>query len=131
MSAIQATKQQLRSFGLIVGAGFAIIGLFPLVFGRGIRTWALIVAAILVGAGLVLPAVLRPLFRVWMAIAEVLGWVNTRIILLLVYCLVIVPIGWILRLSGKDLLNLKLDPTAESYRIPRTPRNSRHMQQQY
>jgi hypothetical protein len=131
MGAIMASKKQLRSFGLVVGAGLAIIGLFPLVFGRDMRMWALTVAAILVGTGLILPAALRPLFRVWMALAEVLGWVNTRIILLLVYYFVIVPIGWMLRLSGKDILSLKFDPRAESYRVPRTPRNSSHMQQQY
>lgn len=123
--------RQLRSFGLIVGAGFAVIGLLPVVLrGQPPRMWALIIAAALAAAGVVVPRALRPLHRVWMQLAEVLGWINTRIILLLVFFVVIVPTGALLRLIGRDILNLKFS-TADSYRVVRTKRPGSHMQRQY
>jgi hypothetical protein len=93
--------------------------------------WALVVAFLLAAAAVVVPVVLRPVFRVWMWIGELLGWVNTRIILLLVHYGVIVPIGALLRISGKDLMRLKPDPGADSYRIVRVKRPASHMQRQY
>ena len=125
-------KRQLRSFGLIVGGGFAVVALAPVVFhGQSARTWALIVAALLAGAALTFPAALRPIYRVWMRVGEGLGWVNTRIILLLVYYGVIVPIGGLLRISGKDPMRLKFQRDAKSYRILRTKRPASHMLRQY
>ena len=123
--------RQLRSFGLIVGAGFAVIGLLPVILrGQPPRMWALIIAAALAAAGVIIPRALRPLHRVWMQLAEVLGWINTRIILLLVFFVVIVPTGAVLRLIGRDILNLKFS-TADSYRVVRTKRSGSHMQRQY
>ncbi len=124
--------RQLRSFGLIVGAGFAVIGLLPVVLrGQPPRLWALTIAAVLAAAGVVIPRALRPLHRVWMQLAEVLGWINTRIILLLVFFVVIVPTGAVLRVMGRDILNLKFSKTADSYRVLRTRRPGSHMQRQY
>jgi hypothetical protein len=126
------TRQQLRSFGLIVGGGFAVIGVFPAVIrGHNPRIWALALALVLATAALVLPSALRPVYRLWMQLAEVLAWVNTRIILFLVYYLVIVPTGWVLRITGKDLLRLRLEPRADSYRVVRSKRPATHMQHQY
>ena len=125
-------KHQLRSFGLIVGGGFAAVGLLPMVFrGHSPRIWAIVLGFLLAAAALVWPAGLGPFFRLWMRLAELLGWVNTRIILLLVYYAVIVPIGWILRMTGKDLLRLRLEPGSQSYRIVRSKRPPSHMQHQY
>jgi hypothetical protein len=124
--------RQFRSFGLIVGAGFAVIGLLPVVFsGRQPRIWALTVAAALVAAGVLIPRALRPLHRVWMQLAEVLGWINTRIILLVVFFLVIVPTGALLRILGRDILHLKLSANVDSYRVVRTKRPGSHMQRQF
>jgi hypothetical protein len=77
------------------------------------------------GASLVLPAllvprVLGPVERVWMAMAAVLGAVNTRILLTLVYVAVVTPIGWLRRLSG-DPLDRGLRSDAASYWVPREP----------
>jgi hypothetical protein len=124
--------RQLRSFGLIVGACFAVIGLLPVILrGQPPRIWALTVAAALAVAGVLIPQALRPLHRVWMQLAEVLGWINTRIILLLVFYVVIVPTGALLRIFGRDILHLRFSANADSYRVLRTKRPGSHMQQQY
>jgi Saxitoxin biosynthesis operon protein SxtJ len=59
------------------------------------------------------------------------GWVNSRIILSVVYYILIVPIGVIQRMTGKDAMRRKFEPTAETYKIPRARRPASHMQRQY
>ena len=125
-------KRQLRSFGLIVGGGFAVIGFWPLVFRtESPRTWALVLAAFLAVTAVAAPAVLRLPFRVWMAIGELLGWINTRIILGIVYYLLIVPTGVVFRVLGKDPMRLRFDPEASTYRVSRSRRPASHMERQY
>jgi hypothetical protein len=126
------TAKQLRSFGLLVGGIFAVIGLWPLVLrGENLRLWALILGGTLVGLGLIWPALLGPVFRVWMFIGHILGWINTRIILSLVFFLMITPMGLLMRLFGRDPMNRRLDPKVESYRVLRTPRPGSHMTRQF
>ena len=125
-------NSQLRSFGLIVAAGFAIIALWPVVFrSQNPRTWALIVAVVLSATAVVFPPALKPFRRLWMTIGEALGWVNSRIILSVVYYVVILPIGGIRRLSGNDPMRRKFERDATTYKIPRVGRPASHMRRQY
>jgi hypothetical protein len=73
--------KQLRSFGLLVGGIFALMGLWPMLFGRGLRLWAIIPAAILLVLGSLLPTSLRAVYKMWMLLGHTLGWINTGIIL--------------------------------------------------
>jgi hypothetical protein len=66
---------------------------------------------------LILPAALGPVYKVWMKFAEALGWVNTRIILSVVFYVIFVPLGIIMRMFN-DPMRRKFDAAAESYRIP-------------
>jgi hypothetical protein len=132
MSANKVDNRQLRSFGLIVATGFAVIALFPaLVRGQSPRIWALALSLVLSGTALAFPPALKPFHRVWMTIGDALGWVNSRIILGLVYYVLIVPIGAIHRLTGNDAMRRKFEPAADTYKIPRTGRPASHMQRQY
>ena len=125
-------KSQLRSFGFIVAGGFSVIGLWPAIYrGQSVRLWALVIAAVLALAGLVVPQILKPVFKVWMGVGEILGWINTRIILSLLYYGLILPIGIGLRLAHKDSMLRRFDAGAASYRIPRAKRPASHMQRQY
>jgi hypothetical protein len=115
-----------------VAAGFTVIGLAPtLLRGDNPRLWAVAISLTMATAGLIFPAVLRPVFKVWMAIGAVLGWVNTRIILGLTFYGMIVPIGFILRLAKKDPMNRNFDSGAATYKVPRTSRPASHMYHQY
>ena len=127
----QGTKE-LRSFGLLVGGVFALIGILSLWFGRrGWHLWPLAAAALLIVPALVAPRVLAPIHRGWMRLAEVLAWVNTRIILALAFFLMFTPIGIVRRWIAGDTLNLRLDRDAASYRVTRTTRPSSHMNHQF
>ena len=124
--------KQLRAFGFLVGGIFAILGMLPLVWhGEGIRLWALLLGGLLILLGLVWPRLLGPIYRVWMAIGHLLGWINTRIILAVIFYGMFTPASVILRLAGKDLIQLRFDPTAASYRVPRSPRQATHLKHQF
>jgi len=109
---------QLRSFGLLVGGIFAIIGAWPLLLrGDAVRLWVLLVSGLLMASALLLPSILKPIYHVWMRIGAILGWVNTRIILAIGFFLVFSPMGLVMRLFGRDALLRKLDPTLNTYRV--------------
>jgi hypothetical protein len=123
---------QLRSFGLIVAVGFSVVALWPAVFrSQSPRTWALGIAVGLAVLALIAPAALKPFHRVWTTIGEVLGWVNTRVILGIVYYVVIVPVGAIRRMVGDDPMHRKFEPEATTYKVARSQRSAAHMWRQY
>ena len=72
-------------------------------------------------AGLVLilsflaPIILKPLYKVTRTVGDTIGWVNTRILLGIIFYIIFTPIGIMLRLIGKDLLDKRLDKDAKSY----------------
>lgn len=128
----EVTRKDLRSFGLIVGGVFAVIGLWPVIWrGDDYRVWALALAVLLIAPALVFPAVLKPLHRVWMKLGEILGWINTRLILGAIFFGVVTPMGLIRRLLGKDSMGRQRSADAESYRVPRSARSASHMTRQY
>jgi hypothetical protein len=100
-------------FGLLIPLiRFGLAGL-PLVTGNQSPAWPWWVAALL---ALVLPQSLVLLYKPWMKFAVIAQWINTRIILLILYYLIILPIGLIRRLLGKDSMQRKFDPGATTYR---------------
>jgi hypothetical protein len=123
--------RQLRSFGFIVGGIFAIIGLWPLINGHSPRYWALIIAALLVIPAAVWPKILLPVFRVWMLLGGILGEINSRIILTLIFFGVVTPIAVAKRWLGEDPLARATDRHARTYRKAREARPSSHMRRQY
>jgi hypothetical protein len=126
------TNKQLRSFGLTVGGVFALIGLSPFLFhGHDIRWWAVAVAGILILPALVYPKILFWPHKGWMFVGHVLGWINTRIILSVVFYLIVTPIGVFRRWLGKDPMGKRLRPDLESYRTIRKPRPASHLTKQY
>jgi hypothetical protein len=125
-------RRQLRDFGLIVGGIFGGMGLWPLVWrGTSPRLWALALAVVLVVPALVAPRLLAPAHRVWMTLGWALGWVNTRILLGVVFYGVMTPMGVVMRLFGHDPMRRRLDPAAETYRVRCQPRPAAHMTRQF
>jgi saxitoxin biosynthesis operon SxtJ-like protein len=124
--------RQLRHFGFLVGGIFGLIGLWPMLWRhQSPRLWALALTAILVLPALVAPRILAPVHRAWMALGEVLAWVNTRILLGLVFYGVVTPIGLVMRLTGRDPMRRQFEPAGESYRVRCVPRPATHMTRQF
>lgn len=127
-----AEAKQLRSFGLLVGGAFGVIGLWPQLFrSESPRPWALILATVLIGLGLMLPGSLGPAYRVWMRIGHVLGWINTRIILGMAYYAFFTPLGHLIRLLGRDPMRRNFTPDTDTYRVLRSPRPPDHLHRQF
>jgi hypothetical protein len=132
MTRTHASVRQLRQFGFLVGGIFGAIGLWPMVWRQqGPRQWALALAIALVLPALVAPRILTPVHRAWMALGEVLAWINTRIILGVVFYGVVTPIGLVMRLTGRDPMRRRFDRASESYRIKCVPRPATHMLRQF
>ena len=114
------SKKQLREFGLLIGFGFPIlIGWFlPSIFGHEFRAWTLWVGFIGLIIGLTSPRLLYYPYKFWMKLGLILGWVNSRIILGLVYIIVLLPIAFVMRLIGYDPLRTK-QIGEKTYRVNR------------
>ncbi|MDF0667550.1 MAG: SxtJ family membrane protein [Nitrospira sp.] len=126
------SQKDLRQFGLLVGSVFAAIGLWPLLFrSESPRLWAMILASLLIVLGAVVPQSLKQVHYGWMKIGHVLGSINTRIILGIIYYLLITPMGLVMRLMGKDSMHRAMVKEVTTYRVVRAPRPRQHMQNQF
>lgn len=116
-------KQGLRNFGYVTGA--ILIGLFGLLLPwlreHAFPWWPWAVAGVLAVWATLAPMSLQPVYKVWMTIGAVLGWINTRIILGLVYYVIFTPIGFCLRRLSRDPMARRLDRAAKTYRIVSKP----------
>ncbi|MCP4326872.1 MAG: hypothetical protein GY791_00320 [Alphaproteobacteria bacterium] len=111
-----------RGFGIVFTVVFAIVGVWPLVFGDGgLNWWAFIVAAAILAVALSRPALLAPANRLWTRLSILLSRVVNPIVMGLIYFVMITPIAICMRLAGRDSLRLKPDSGAHSYWIKRDP----------
>ena len=128
----QLDKKELRSFGLMVGGVFALVGVWPLaIHYADPRWWSLVFAALLIIPAVAYPPILFWPHKAWMALGCILGWVNTRIILGFVFFVIVTPIGIFRRWLGKDPMGRVLRPDLDSYRIARERRPASHLRNQY
>lgn len=125
-------KKGLRDFGLLTGVIFvALFGLLlPWLRGHGLPRWPWGVSATLWFLAILAPTLLRPVYQVWMRIGLVLGWINTRIILGIVFYGLLLPMGLIMRFS-RDPMERKLDGNEPTYRKPSTPRTRESMEKPF
>jgi hypothetical protein len=127
-----ATRKELRQIGLLVGAVFTVIGFWPLVFrGEPLRLWAIGIGGLLIACGGALPSVLAPIHKGWMWVGHILGWINTRILLGIVFYALLTPIGLVFRLMGKDTMRQAFAESSTTYRVVRSPRPHSHMKHQF
>ncbi|MFQ5585212.1 MAG: SxtJ family membrane protein [Thermodesulfobacteriota bacterium] len=131
-STIAPERKNLRSFGLIVGVIFIIIGLWPLVVhGEPLRVWAVVPAILLIPPALIFPPILYWPYRVWMFIGHCLGWVNTRIILGIVFFVIFTPVGLVMRIFGHDPMVRRFDKSLNTYKINIEKKDFNHMERQF
>ena len=110
-----------RNFGLVFAVLFGIVGGLSFYNGRSHWLWWLALAAFLAAVSHARPQLLAPFNHLWTRFGLLLFAVVSPIALVVVFYLCIAPIGWILRLTGKDLLRLRFEADAKSYWIARDP----------
>ena len=108
-----------RSFGIVFSIVFLLIAIYPLINSEGLRVWSLIIAIIFLVLGLINSKILTPLNKLWFKFGILLGIIVSPIIMGVIFFLVVTPIGLIMRIIGKDLLNLKFNKD-KSYWIEKT-----------
>lgn len=112
---LKADKRSLRDFGILFFGAWNILALIFYFKQRDFWPWSMLAGFLFLFLGLVLPSFLNPLYRAWMALSFTLGWIVTRIILVLAFYLIFTPMGLILKIFGKDLLDLKIDKSQLTY----------------
>ena len=134
LKALKTGTRELRRFGLMVGSVFLLLAAWFTWRGKFFYPYFLVAGVALVVPGLLVPAALRHVYLVWMALAFALGLVVSTVLLTLFYYLVVTPIGLAARLFGKDFLSERWDRRAESYWIAvrrSEPRRKEEYEQQF
>mgnify|MGYP001232048867 FL=1 len=108
-----------RSFGIVFFIVFLLISIYPLINNESIRIWSLVVSLIFLVLGIINSNLLSPLNKIWFKFGIFLGKIISPIIMGIIFFLVVTPIGLIMRLLGKDVLNLKYS-NYNSYWIEKT-----------
>ncbi len=123
----------LREFGLVTGA--IIAGLFglllPWLFDRAFALWPWIAGGGLALWGVILPDTLQPVYRGWMKFGHILGWINSRIILGIMFYLIILPIGLLMRLFRSDPMAREINRQCESYRVESRKPPKNHLERPF
>ena len=108
-----------RSFGIVFFFVFLIISLWPLINENPLRVWPIYVAIIFLILGLMNSKLLAPLNILWFKFVKLLGSIVAPIVMGIVFFAVITPIGFFMKIIGKDLLNDKYNNKNKSYWINR------------
>ena len=110
-------KSSNKSFGIVFFIVFLIIGLYPLINQDGIRIWAIIVSLIFLILGLINSNLLTPLNKLWIKFGILLGNIISPLVLGIIFFMVVLPTGLLMRLLKKNFLGLKFDKNLKSYWI--------------
>ncbi len=113
-----------RSFGLVFFIVFFIVAIYPLINDGNIRIWSLVISIIFLSLGLLNSNILTPLNKIWFKFGILIGKVISPIIMAIIFFMVVTPIGLIMRIIRKDILNLKYNSSA-SYWIEKNEPSSK------
>ena len=112
-------KTELQKFVVTIAIALSLFGALAAWQGRGYALWLFVFVAIFLSVGLLAPKTLGPVYVGWMAMAKMMGYVMTRVILTVLFYLVVTPVSITAKLFGKSFLDLKFDKNADSYWIER------------
>ena len=105
-----------RSFGIVFFLIFLLIAIYPLIYNNEIRIWSLIISLSFLILGIMNSKILLPLNKIWFKFGILLGLIFSPVIMGFIFFLVVTPIGILMRVLRKDLLNLKFS-NLETYWI--------------
>tara|TARA_B100001778_G_C18060465_1_gene393973 strand:+ start:98 stop:481 length:384 start_codon:yes stop_codon:yes gene_type:complete len=105
-----------KSFGIVFFLVFLLIALYPMINSGEPRLWSLGISAIFLILGLLNSKILNPLNKIWFKFGILLGKIISPLVMVIIFFIVVTPIGLLMRILKKDLLNLKFQNT-DSYWI--------------
>ena len=117
MQKIETKISSNRSFGLVFFTVFLIISIWPLMYENPIRVWSLLISIIFLILGLANSKILTPLNQLWFKFGMLLGSIISPIVMVVIFFILITPIGLFMKIMNKDLLNKKYDKKKITYWI--------------
>ena len=108
-----------RSFGFVFAALFFLIGIYPIIYSDELRIWSLIIATLFLFLGAINSKILNPLNFLWFKFGMYLGKIISPLIMGIIFFLVVTPIGLLMKMFKKDLLDLKYN-SKKTYWIKKT-----------
>jgi hypothetical protein len=119
---LRLSEKELKKFGLLLGSIFVVLS------GIGMyRGWSIVsictfflAGIVLLSSGMFLPDSLKQVYRIWMAAAFAMGWLVSRIILVILFYFVLTPVGFLARIFEKEFLDTDFRKKKESYWIPKS-----------
>ncbi len=115
MDKLKLDRRSLRQFGITMAIAFLIITLIILIRHKYSVIATSIISITFLILAFTLPVLLKPVYILWMKLAFVLGWINTRVILFILFHLLFTPIGLVMRLFKVDPLDRKIEKNKDSY----------------
>ena len=111
-------KSGLRKFGLTTGALIAVLfgGTLPWMLDYGFPLWPWLLFSLSTIVALAIPMALQPVYLLWMKFGFIMNWINTRLILGLLFYGIFMPVGLLFKFTGRDTMHRKLDKELRSYR---------------
>lgn len=125
------TDKELKKFAWVLAIGFGIIGLFKTIKGNHLFLWLVGLAVLCLIVGFVKPRYLVPVHKYWLKLGGILGWVNTNIILIVLFFVTLTPIAFLMKILGRDSMSRKFDKKSVTYSSPSKKRKSNHFKFQY
>ena len=107
-----------KSFGLVFFIVFLLIAVFPLLHEGSVRIWSIIISLIFLLLAIIRPKTLSPLNYLWFKFGNFIGMIISPLVMGIIFFAVVTPIGLLMRIIGKDLLNKNFN-NKNSYWISR------------
>jgi len=115
MEKLNLDKDSLKKFGITMGIAFLVITVIIFMRHKGGISPVAAISAVFFALAFIAPGLLKYIYILWMKLALVLSWVNTRIILFIIFYLVFAPVGLVMRLFNADSLDRKIEKKRDSY----------------
>ncbi len=114
----EITDKELKKFGLTLAIAIALLFgiLFPTIFNRQYINISWFFVIYFTFSALLFPGSLRLFYKLWSRIGRILNWINTKLILGVIFIFLFIPISLLFRLIMRDALNRKFDKDIKSYR---------------
>ena len=119
-----------RNFGFIFFIVFCVIALWPVLNGENLRIWSISISLIFLFLGIINSKILTPLNIIWMKFGLLLGGIVSPVIMGIIFFGVVTPVGLLMRLFKKDLLNLRIN-NEKSYWIEKDKKIISSMKDQF
>ena len=116
IASLELSKKKLRNFGLLVGGIFLVISILFFLKDNNVMPYIfLIIGGILFLFGAFSPQLLKTTYKIWMGFSFAIGWVISRILLMILFYIIVTPIGLISKLIKKEFLKLRFKSKKDSY----------------